>query len=250
MPYGVLDPTVAAAAPTTLIGAPKKGIGLTVSSMLDEMRLRIGARADVDSGRLLFWLNLGYIDLCSMLRLDELQGSLLLNIVQGQWLYTLPSCVGTTIGASVADPTNYRLYGGRPLDKIDLEEWRRRLDCTGEIEAYFRHGDLLVVWPTPATAKPLALDFMVRPTFLKEEEDSPILPIEWHEGVYLDGVVKAYNGLEEPENELAADASFTKFVAKRQDKLQEEDVGRTHKSVVVRSQAGIYRSPRLPRFRS
>lgn len=251
MPYGVLDPTTAAAAPSTTIGEPASGVGLTLEALRTELNMAIGDRVDLDSGhRLDLWVNLGYVDMATSLRLDELRASMLINIVQGQSLYKLPACVGTTIGAAVVDTTNYRLYGGRPLEKIDLDEWRKRLDIVGEIESYFRYGELLVVWPTPMTDRPVALDFRVRPLFLVEDNDSPILPIEWHEGVLLNAKVKAYDGLEEPEHVLTADASYTKFLAKRLDAGQEEDINRMAKSAVIRSDPGLYRSRVLPRHRS
>ncbi|HEY6019727.1 MAG TPA: hypothetical protein VIY48_07445, partial [Candidatus Paceibacterota bacterium] len=173
-----------------------------------------------------------------------------LSIVVGQQFYLLPECVGTTLGASVVDTANYREFGGRPLEKIDLDEWRKRRDVTGEVEAFFRYGNMLVVWPTPLRVRSVALDFRIRPLFLKKETDSPILPVEWHEGVLLNAKVKAYNGLEEKENELAADDSYTKFLSKRLDKTQEEDLGRVVKSSVIHSQIGTFRSPIYPRHRS
>lgn len=226
MPFNLLTPEVAAPEPVTTIGAPKTSVGLTLNDMQAELDARLGGRADVISDRQALFINLAYTDLCTSIDLDELKGCIGLTMVPGQPVYKLPYVVDTIIGASIILPEADSLTGGYPLTKSDLSSYRALEADTDHPELFFRLSDLIVVWPTPAVATTVALDVRIRPAWLVQATDSPILGLEWHEGILLLARQKAHAALKEFDLAIAAGNEFTAFMRRRTDREAKEDEGR------------------------
>lgn len=250
MPFTLLAPEYAAPAPATTLGAPKTSVGMTLSSMTNELDALLGRRADVDTERFELWLNLAYVDLCTSLNIDELKGSLGIELEEGQAHYMLPEIVDTIIGASLVLPSSVNRLGGYPLDKMDLATYRSLADDDDEPRIFFRHTDMLVVWPTPSAARTLALDIRIRPQWMAESTDSPILGTEWHEGILLGARQRGFSALMEYDKAAAAQNEYIGFVRRRTDREAKEQEGRVigsaapHKLEQIRNrviQRGPYR---------
>ena len=127
MPFTPLDPSLAAAAPVTGLGAPAVGGDETLESMRNWLRLSLGNRDDIDEGTLNTWINDAYIDVATSTKLDALQGSFLITTVAGQPFYTLPSAVYTVLSISLKNSQLY-LTGGYSLGKIDKSNKRELED--------------------------------------------------------------------------------------------------------------------------
>lgn len=242
MPYIALDPTAAQIAPVIGAGAPLVDTGATLGSMRTELIQSLGNRTDIPSSRIDFWINQGYLDLASSLKIETLFGSFMLNTVAGQPLYRLPTAVASTRMVSVIDETSYPTYKGRRLDKSDLSEYRNARDLTEAPRGYFRDGNLLVIYPTPDKAYALAVDFKIRPTKLTADNHSPVLPEEWHEAIILSALEKGYRRLMEFEKALAIQNELVGFVRRKQDEMAEEDTGRVIQSSLPSRYSDIFRS--------
>lgn len=194
MPFTVLDPTTAAAAPVTTLGVPKISVGETLATLRAELKLQV-IRNDVDDTRWNKWINQAHRKLVSMVTLQEFSGSLGINTVASQPFYLLPQAVGYIKKISLTD-TVYYSRGGIDFQRIDLDYYRRLPVRTGQPEMYFRHGDMLVVWPTPNTVDAVTIDFRVRPVDLTLDTHSPIVPLEWHEALGLKARHIAFRALQ------------------------------------------------------
>lgn len=244
MPFRSLDRSLAAAAPALTAGAPRT-VGLTLAMLRDELFLAIGSRADVPPSRLNLWVNLAYADVTSSVELDELQSSFTLSTVIDQHLYLLPSAVGITKGAALYNPTRYSILGGRLLDKSDLNEYRMSEEATGEPRSYFRSADLLVLYPAPDAVYEIAIDFLIRPDLLVDDEDAPILPYELQEGILLAARYKAFTQLLEFDKSAPALNDYIAFMRRKLDKTAAEDSGKIVGSLVPRrGRELIWRRPR------
>lgn len=194
MPYKILDPSLAAAAPVVTIGAPLTSVGDTLTTFLDELDLELGDRDDYDTTRAKKWINWAYRHVAAMVDLTEMHAGFSLSTVSAQFMYNLPSSVAWIDGVAVADTVNY-FQGGRAFLKTDLATFRKMDDLTNTASSsvnvtnlpqyFFRHNRLLVLWPTPGDAWVLSVDCKVRPDDLVLATDSPMLPTEWHEGIQL-----------------------------------------------------------------
>lgn len=232
MPYNSLDEASAVPAPTISVGAPLVSVGETLESMRGELYYQLGGRDDIDPNRLTKWLNWAYLDLWTSLEIDEAKGSMVLELQEGQPVYVLPYQVSTILEAAI-EPSGSS-QRGKLLSKIDLRAYRKMPDVVGEPEQYFRHGNLLVVYPTPVTARRLFLDFRSRPLPLVEETDSPALPVEWHEAILLNARKKGFSSIMEFDKALPAENDFVNTVRRRQDREANEDEGRVIQSAVPR----------------
>lgn len=195
MPYPVLDPTQAAAVPITTVGNPLTSVGDTLASIQTELLARLANRTDVSTPRLTSWINKGYRNVCGMLSLKELEGSLALSLVSGQPFYNLPLCVSFIKRLGVQDSVNYPFWQGRELRMIDITEYRNLPEETNPPTAFFRQARMVVLWPTPDQAYVAPLDFKVRPNDLVNATDSPLLPTEFHHSIILQSHVVALGAL-------------------------------------------------------
>lgn len=224
-PFTALDKTLATAVVSTL-GAPKNNIGDTLATIRAELVEALGQRTDLiqtSNVRVNKYINYAYRDLCSSLSLEELIASLAFNTVNLQPLYQLPTAVRDTRLVSLVDPVTYPVSGGIALTKRDVSWYRRQLlfNDVGPTD-FFKYNDLLVIWPTPTGVNQLVMEFRVRPDDLVLDNDSPILPTEWHEGIFLLAKAKLHAALLEPDLADLAENAFTKFVRRRTDRAAEE----------------------------
>jgi hypothetical protein len=242
MPFIVLDPSAAESAPITSLGAPKTSEGDTLASMRLWLQRALGGRDDIEQDMLDGWINDSYLDVCTSVDIDEMKGSLAIETVAGQPLYTLPYVVSSTQGAALID--SGLNDGGWPLGKVDKSAYRDWPDKSGRPETYFREGDLLILYPTPDKSYFVSLDIRIRPLPLADDDDSPILGQEWHRPIRLGARQKAFDDLQEFEKAPIAENSYTNSVRRRNNREASEDERR----VIGSSVPGRGR-PRFPFFR-
>lgn len=189
MPFTVLDSSTAAAAPVSTAGAPLTSVGETLASFEAAMVDDLQGRLDVGNTRIARAINKAYVNLCAMLDINELNGSVSYSLVASQPFYLVPANMAWIKWFGDEDSTDY-LDGGRGFELIDDMTYRTLPDSSSINTAsilpyrYFRYGRMVVIWPTPAAASTAAMDFRVRPASLVNPTDSPILPPEFHEPLF------------------------------------------------------------------
>lgn len=237
MPYISLDPATAAVAPAINAGQPLTGAGMTLADFRAEVIPALGIRTDIPVDRIDRWINQGYFDLASSLDIETLYSSYSFNTVAGQPMYSLPGSVASTRAVSVVDSASYPTFGGRPLEKMDLNEYRTAKEKVDKPRGYFRNGIILVIYPTPSDAYAVAVDFRIRPLKLTAVTDSPILPEEWHEAIIISALEKGYRRLMEFDKALTMQNELTNLIRRKRDERAEEETGR----VVMSSVPGRHR---------
>lgn len=241
MPFLALDPAAAAPAPATTLGVPLQNVGMTLAEFRGRLNLQLGGRPDVTTPMLDQWINAAYIDICSSLEIEELKGTLTLNLVAGQALYTLPKTVRAITLASVIDAVTYGEVGGRQLTLTDLAKYRRSSERADEPEEYFRVGELFVIWPTPTSVRDLSLDVWVRPAKMTADDHSPIIPEEWHEIILRNARQMAHSDLREWSSAAIAQNEFVGMVRRKTDTEELEEDNKVIGSSVPKDRRQIYR---------
>lgn len=200
MPFTVLDPSLAEAAPTTTAGDPLNNVGMTLGSMETDLQDDLQGRGDLGN-RSRRWINLSYRNLSAMLELNELNASVSFNFLLGQPFYLMPTALSWISWIGNEDSVDY-LDGGRGFEMIDVQTYRMLPDSSSYGTTtqllpykYFRYGRMMVIWPTPTDVSVAAMDFRVRPADLVGLDDSPILPEEFHEPLYEMAKARALRGL-------------------------------------------------------
>lgn len=235
MPYIALDETLAEAAPTWTVGAPRTSVGKTLAGITAELNAQLGGRTDIDPARMTAWINDAYLDLTSSVDLPELKTSLALTVLADQPLYMLPSNFSYSTGAELVDTTSYVFQGGVPLDKIDDLMYRRLPELSDLPRAFFIFNGMLVLWPTPSQATSVVLECVADPMPLVDDTDSPILAQSWHEGIQLLAKAKAHAALIEPDLAQLAMNDYISWMRRRQDKNAQEKTGMIARARGVRS---------------
>ncbi len=248
MPYILLDPSAAEAAPTTTVGAPLSPAvpgdflpGLNLAEMRTQLDIQLGGRTDFDDTMFDLWLNASYIDLCTSLEIPELNANLLVTLIAGQPLYMLPPQVRGIDMVSVIDTVTYGDLGGRKLTKVDKNTYRKAPALTDQPREYFREGQMLVLWPTPIGAKPLSIDFKIRPDILVDEDHYPIIPPEWHEVIVRNARTKAHSDLREFDSAGITNNEVVGLVRRKTDPDAVEDDDRVVGSSVPRRRSQLFR---------
>jgi hypothetical protein len=232
VPFLVIDPATAAAAPATTLGAPKVAQTETLSTMRAWLkRALLGRTQGLEDATFNEWINDAYLDICTSLDIDELKGSLAFSLTAGQSLYKIPSIVSTFLSPlGLVDST--MSTGGQPLDKVDKSWFREQPDESNRPKYFFREGELLVIHPTPDKSYTLNVDFRIRPLPMTLDTHSPILSAEWYRPIRLNARQMAFDDLQEFEKVPPAQNSVVAAVRKRNDREASEDEGRVVKSSV------------------
>jgi hypothetical protein len=248
MPYILLDPATAEAAPVTTAGAPLTPVlpattlpGMNLAEMRTQLDIQLGGRMDFDDTMFDLWINQSYSDLCSSLEIPELNSSLLITTVVGQPLYNLPPQVRAIDIISVIDSTTYGDLGGAKLTKIDKNRYRRSPNLQNEPREYFRQDKMLVLWPTPSAARSLSIDYFIRPDWLTDEDHYPIIPPEWHEVIVRNARTKAHSDLREFESAGITNNEVVGLVRRKSDPEAAEDEDRVIGSSVPRRRSQLSR---------
>lgn len=241
MPYLVLDPSIAAAAPVVTAGNPLTSTGETLLSLRNELRLMLGNRGDIPQTRYDLWLNQAYIDVATSLDIDVLRSSYGFTTVADQPFYMLPAAVFSTRGASLINTVLYPETGGKPLEKSNLDEFRAAKYVRDVPRSYFREGKMLVLWPVPDQAYTIAVDYVVRPSYMVNPTDSPILPLEFHEVILQAARQKGFAALLEFDKSVVANNDFVDLVRRKEDSGASEDNGRVIGSSVPHRRRSIFR---------
>lgn len=245
MPYLVIDPAAAAAAPVLTLGAPRTSEGETLLSLRTELFFQLGGRDDLTDDRLDKLINWAYLDLWSSLKLDESDASYGFSTVPAQPFYLVPPQVRSTRRAAIIDTSS--VYGGTPLEKTDLSSYRQLEVASGIPQSYFRSNGVLVLYPTPDAVYSVAVDFRLRPLRLVEDTDSPILAEEWHETILLNARKKGFSATMEFDKAMPAHNDFVDSVRRKEDPAADEDSDRIVASSVPRSGRMLRRSRELSR---
>lgn len=255
MPYLVLDPSTAADAPTTDAGEPSAE-GTPLGEIKEDIILTLGNRTDVQVGgnletNLLRWINYGYIHVCQMIDIKELWASVALDLVVDQPFYKVPAQLSWIKRMMLQDETDFWASGGTEMDQIDEPTYRMLPDSSlvqlaGQAvppTKFFRFGRMAVVYPTPADEYTAVADFRVRPLPLEDDDQCPLLPPEFHEGVMLAGLYRAQRILG-----LRSEAAMTlndmlTVIRPIMNSDAEERVGMHMSAQPVNTRAGLYRTP-------
>jgi hypothetical protein len=240
MPYAAIDPSLAQTAPVVTAGAPLIDKGETLASMREEILLELGGRDDVTDDRVDKFINWAYLDLWTSVGTLENESSYSFGLVAGQPLYLLPSQVRVVKHIAVAEASS--IYGGLPLEKIDLTTYRSLEALSGTPRQYFRHNNVLVFYPTPESATTVFVEFVYRPLRMTLDNHSPILPEEWHESIVLAARKKLFSALMEFDKATHANNDFVDSVRRREDDVAGEDSGKVIRSSIPRSSGMLQRS--------
>ena len=214
MPYDLISPSAAVVVLSPELGAPLRDQGMTFRDFKKALSDMLGGRDDIDEDVIARWVNFGYQDLCSMLDLDELRGSVSISTAIDSAQYYLPYTVRVidTVGLYDSSPVFWGRSKSRPLAKKDLAWYRAQKDGSGQPFAFFTQGRVLVLYYTPNTVISLSVDCMIRPQPMANELDCPIIPDEWNEGILKAARQSAYSELEEFDKMVLAQNDKVSFV--------------------------------------
>jgi hypothetical protein len=215
MPYIVLDPSAAQAAPVTTIGAPATaGNAYTLAELYDELMLRLGDRTDVTLTRATRWINSAIADIASGLNLPKLKGGTSFVTTANQSLYLLPENIKTIELVSLADSND-----GRKLIELDDRKFRMLVTAEGDPTHYLPLSNMLALWPTPSDAKTVIVDGIFNPSNLSALDSTKrhILGGEWNEGLLRLAKSYAHSALVEPEQAATALNEYITWVRRQND---------------------------------
>jgi hypothetical protein len=249
MPFIVLDPTLAEPAPAVSFGLPLTSVGDTLDDILSELLLALGTRTDVTPARAKKWINVAYRRFCSSLDLDMMEGSYGFTTVAGQPLYMLPDGVFFIRNVSYTDETDYPVSGGTLLEKTDLMSYRRKpvttsMDLTFPTE-FFRYSNMLVLYPTPQSAFDMVVDFRIKPQDLVADTDSPFIPNEYHDDIFMLARQIGFSRLMEFDKSISVQNERTDAIREKLDPRGQEDQGKVIRSSIPRrGRSVVANSPR------
>lgn len=180
MPYIAYDPSTAQAAPAFALGAPSTTGSMSLLELRSLLTEKIANRADITLERKDFFLNEAYRHMVMELNLPQFDASVEISLTANQPLYLIPDTVDyIKQNAAIRDAQEYP-RGGKVLVYSGLDQYRRLANETGRVSRVYRHGNMIVVWPTPETAETLVLNVQYLPSLLTADNHVPLLPRKYH----------------------------------------------------------------------
>lgn len=224
MPYTVLDPTLAQAAPAITYGLPE-GAGLhpngkSLLAMRTRLRLEFGNRsvADMPDATINEWINDSYLDITAGMETPESKRSFQITVVAGQALYMLPATVDGVRSVAAYDSTSTDDGRGQPLEKSDSFKFRKRPAQNGDPLEWFREQQMLVLWPTPDESLILTVDAKIKYTKLAADTDYPAIGDEWHEALLKGAKYRGWEALQNDNKALLAMNEQSRLLQRKDDK--------------------------------
>ncbi len=197
MPYRLLNPSIAEAAPVVMIGAPLQDVGETLQSLRNTVFKETGKRTnlpDEQGGVLDQCINWAYRQMMASIKIKECYASFSITMVADQPFYLLPVQCASIRSVQLID-SSY-VNGGMKLIPIDATQYSMLPDRDDDPRNYFRYGrggeQMLVVYADPISDQDLAVDCRIRPDDLVDDLDSPILPTEFHDALRMLAKSKAF----------------------------------------------------------
>ncbi len=219
MPYTVLNPATAAAAPTVTFGAPEAAaahpMGKSLLALRTRLKLELGKRDDIPDAIWNEWINDGVLDVWTGLKLSDERTSYALTMVVNQPLYMMPKALLSVRSIGAADPVD--TDDGTSLEDIDVQAYRKLPVRTGPPEYWFAEKRMLVFWPTPDKAYTLAVDFKGRPQPLALDTDYPPLDDQWHEIIFNSAKYRAWTGVQNDTKAALVEGNMTRLVQRKND---------------------------------
>jgi len=245
MPFQGFNPSSAIAIASSSQSGPIATGWLSFLQLRTELSYRLGGRADLDAARLGHWVNEAYVDMTNAFDLAVLRTTLTHTLTAGVVLYSLPANVRMAVLMSYQDPLDQLI--GCKVDKIEEDEYRRlpieAFRGPPEVWSPF-HPNLLVVYPSPDEAYPVALDVKLRPSRLVADVDFPVLTEEYIEGLLLLARAKAFSALLEFSLAGQSTNEYVAFMRSRRNEVAEQDEGKIGRIIPVRSQSELLTSVR------
>lgn len=234
MPSIVLDPALAAAAPTVTFGGPDVAGAHPQGKSLAMLRARLvkelGNRTDITVGGTDFsvvdeWINDAYLDLWESLNLPEAKRSYAMTLVPGQPLYLLPGVVGTVRDVSGTDASDGTIT--QALRKTDEYAYRKLPVRDDDPTLWFREQQMLVLWPTPTSAQILSVDVITSVAKLTDPAHYPILEDKWHEALFKAAKYRGWEALQNDTKALTTQNEMARLV-KRKNETDAGDQAETY----------------------
>jgi hypothetical protein len=243
MPYIIIDPTLAKAAPILDIGEPVLGHGKDLAEMRAKLWLRLKHRTDVydpansDYALLDSFINDAYQDLATATEYMEQVTNFEVETDIDQPMYLLPDNVTTVIGVVREDVRH--MAGSTNLLPILEGTYRRSPTSSGLPSEYVdfdtSRSKVLIVYPTPDKVTKLSVTARFEPQPLTLPEHCPYLDVAFHEAIELLARVKAHSALSEPGDTDVAHNEFLAYMQRRRSKSEIRDSHRVPGSSVPRT---------------
>lgn len=219
MPYLVLDPAAAQAAPVVSFGAVETAAqhpaGKSLLAIRTRLKLELGQRTDIPDPVWNEWINDGYQDFYSTLDLPEAKASYPLPTVANQMMYLVPPVVASIRSVSGSDTVI--LTQGGTLSNIDLFTYRKLPVRVGAPEYWFREKNILVLWATPDQVFNLSIDVRIKPAPLVADTDYPALEDKWHESLLNAAKYRAWTGVQNDTKSALVQNEMTRQIQRRSD---------------------------------
>lgn len=207
----------------------------TLASLRDELKEQLGKRTDVLDSRYNRWLNEAVVAMADELEFPDTLTSASISTASNQEFYVLADGINTILSASLADNSD-SFYGGYPLWEMDLDWYRQQAAVTGKPTHWMIYNRYLVLWPKPDNAYTVVLDTdNVSGEMLLDTDVVPFRPS-------VSGLVLlrarwiANDALGQPEAAALAQNAYITQLRMRADHLAKQQVGRTLKSSVPRTE--------------
>lgn len=241
MPYTVLDPTAAQAAPVVVFGAPESIAehpnGESLKAIRDRLILELGNRNDIPDPFYNEWINDAYQDIFASLALPESKRGFGLTMVVGQSMYLLPASVDTVRSISATDPRFTNLGG--TLQKTDVYSYRKYPIQTGQPDYWFREQNMLVFWPTPDAAYTVSIDAVIKPALLTSDLHYPALEDKWHEIILKSAKMRAWEAVQNDTKSALVENSVVRLVQRKNDRDAQDNINEYPTMRPVRSQRDL-----------
>ena len=158
---------------------------MTFAEMFGEVNTYFGSNALLTAGtsaKSKEFVNRMYLQLARSFRFYELDLTDTASVTVANTA-TVAITAGTREIISVRDTTNKFQLKKRDIDWYEQQD--QSTDAAGTSEFWLRYGSNILLWPTPSAVVSLQIRYMILPTALSADGDTPVYPKDWHEVIVL-----------------------------------------------------------------
>lgn len=163
---------------------------MTFEDMRTEVSMNLGALSPSPS-RLGLWVNFGYLNLCSYVKLEELVTVANFPIVSGQSLYNAPQDILGIECIDIFDASDPK----KDHRRLAEMKWTPKATDPRQPVGFRRRGSVIEVWPVPDKGYGGSLTYYRTPTPLSSPGDVTVLSPIWDVAIVMLGTYHGFLAL-------------------------------------------------------
>lgn len=171
---------------------------------------------DADAGE---YVNSGYRDVTGRYPFHQTRKRCTFNTIIGEEKYQMPDDIAAILRLKIVDTGKKLWKAGDRLIADRLTDGFR-----SDPQKYVRYRNYVELAPTPSRVQTIEIYYRAIQALLSDANPNPVLPLEWHDGIWMRGRWYYWMDKGDTAQKASADADYKLWLSDKAGEIDEESV--------------------------